>query len=270
MSGSPGNQLGGGSQVATPPFRDPGGRNWDYFKSTNKLHVWSVTDPMSSMVGIAMNTTGVTTSGGQLRAQPHLFTRTGVIEKLIIPIQVAALAAATPKMRVGIYDSNPNTLYPINKLFDSGDINADTTTTGGANPFLYGLEVNLTIGSPGVYHLVWTINAGFAASNGLMFLPQQTANTSVPWLGITDRAEFAIGWNNAAGVTVSVATRAGAQWVKQAYSYPSSLDSIFPDDAAITPMADGSGVNGAVNFGGTSQIKGGGALLASSFLFTPG
>lgn len=270
----PGTQVGVGSQVLAPE-KPPGAPNtWNYFRSTNRYYLWGMETPLLSFTDLAESTLATTSCNGQFRAQPHVFPRAGILTDLVFGFNVAVIEALTPLIRVGIYDCNPATMYPRTKLYDSGDLSINSTASGGGSEMAFCLRPNLTIRTPGIYYIAWTINAGFASGNGIAAITQPSANFITPWLGMSDLGitggPFAAGFNNLGGGGMRNLFREGCQWIVQAYSYPATLDALFPGTATTTPISDGSGVSMICTFTGAQQMKLGGVPLMVMHRFTPG
>ncbi len=260
-----GADQGPGSKLAGPIEFNAGGKNWDYLKSSDKLHFWSITDPLSNYNPISNGFTTLTGQNGQLRAQPHVFSRKGQLTDILIPLNILALVGATPMMRFALYDSTPSTSFPGNRLWDSGDVLADTTNMpGGAGilRFKPGLQI-----LPGFYFLAWTINAG-AVTNQISAIQNGGANLSLAHLGAQDKPlTYLPGWTAVA--TPTSVLRSCFQWCQQVYAYPSGgFDAIYPGSAGTARMSDGAGSLGIV-YGGTNQFANGGLPLQIAYKFSP-
>lgn len=257
--------VGVGAKLGTPIEFNSDGKTWDFHKSSDKLHVWSITDPLSNYNMMAAGFTTMTGMGGQLRAQPHVFTRKGQLTDILIPMNILALVGAAPLMRFALYDSTPSNSFPANRLWDSGTIQADTTHMAGGNGILRfkpGLQI-----TPGFYFLAWTINAA-AASNQVVALINGGSNIGLAHLGAQDKpSTWLPGWT-AVG-TSSQAMRTCFQWCQQVYTFPTNgFEAVYPGSAGTARMADGASTLG-IAFGGSNQYAGGGNPLMAAYKFTP-
>lgn len=264
MSNPPGTQVGVGSQLLGNLRIPDNGKSWNYFKEGEAAlwHLWGMENPTDDFLKTALaGGTTVATINDQLRAQPHIFSRTGVLKNILIPLSLAT--TNDNRIRFAIYKSDPNSIYPTERVWSSASILFNTTASGGATVTGYRLTPNLRIDTPGIYYLAWTCNAAFATNNGLCYVTQSSANCVFPYLGVPDRG-WSDGFNNPGASTLAIFVRAGWQWSVQTHPY-AEPPAIFPGTKTTTPIADGSTVG--LSYAGAQQLKGGGAPITVMYRF---
>jgi hypothetical protein len=257
----PGARGGAGSRGAAPAPGDLGGKGWNFFRPDGTLwHCWGNENPRDENQGVSDTTTSVAGIHDQLRAQPTIFSRVGIISDLMVPLSISGTADS--RMWLAIYQCNPDTLYPTTRIWDSGSVLVNTVASGGLSASGWMVKPNARVTAPGVYWLAWTVNSAFgsAPACSFMYSPPIAANKTIPFLGVVDRG-WSPGFNSSTLVTYS---RASMGWAIQSFPF-AQPPATFPGTAATTPMPDGSTVG--LSYAGTSQAKGGGSPIRVLFRF---
>lgn len=265
MVGGARGSDGSGSQGSAPHADRQAGSDWNFYREGGLLwHAWGNEDPNSLVQGTTDAVVSVAGIQDQLRAQPNIFSRAGTLTDILIPMGVAGVA--DQRVNFAIYKCNPDSLYPTDRIWDSGSILVNTVATGGVGTTGYLIRPNLQI-DPGVHFLAWTCNAlfGVIPSVSFMYMSPPIGNTVIPWLGVPDRG-WTAGFNNPGAPTISQFTRAGCQWAVQSFPY-ATPPAVFPGTNLTTPIADGS--TAGLSYAGAQQLKGGGPPIKVMFRFNP-
>lgn len=265
MIGGARGSDGTGSQGSAPNISVPGGKSWNFYREGGLLwHQWGTENPYDdTQLTTLAGGTAVANINDQLRAQPTIFSRPGTLTNLMI---LGSLATANDnRIRFSIYKCNADSLYPTDRVWDSGDIVWNTVTSPATGNPGYMISPNLSITDAGVYFFAWTCNANFANNCSLCYVSQANANRVIPWLGVPDRG-WSDGFNNAGAATLAAFQRAGCQWAVASFPF-AAPPTTFPGTALTTPIADGSTVG--LSYAGAQQLKGGGAPIQVLFRFNP-
>jgi len=168
------SQLGANgvsSQLARPPTSNEYGEEWLARRPTGFRYAWGGTH--RNIGGSASSLTQLQASEAlaagltRLRLHPNVFPNAGILDKITFYVR-SPVAGTGSKIRLAIYDSTNLAgigTYPGNRVWQSGEINIGSGSTGVFNEVLVSLFPNLAIQKNSVYWLGWIYNSAFRLDN---------------------------------------------------------------------------------------------------------